>query len=45
MPKSNGDLVTNFQNNVDADRTFTVNDTQYESAAYGILEDLLEWNN
>ena len=37
-------LVTNFIDNKEVDRTISVEETQYNPAAYGILEDLLEWN-
>jgi len=37
-------LVTNFNDNKEVDRTISVEETQYNPAAYGILENLLEWN-
>ena len=37
-------LVTHFIDNKEADRTISVEETQYNPASYGILEDLLEWN-
>ncbi len=37
-------LVTHFIDNKEVDRTISVEETQYNPASYGILEDLLEWN-
>ena len=37
-------LVTNFIDNKEAIRTIPIEETQYNPATYGVLEDLLEWN-
>ena len=37
-------LVTNFIDDKEAVRTVPVDETRYNPATYGILEDLLEWN-
>jgi len=38
------ELVTYFIDNKEADRTISVEETKYDPASYGILEDLLKWN-
>ena len=37
-------LVTNFTNDREATHPVSINETQTKPAAYGVLEDLLEWN-
>ena len=37
-------LVSNFIDNTEAVRTITIDETPYNPASYGILDDLLDWN-